>query len=80
MMEFLKRLFASDFMAHGFCYLWKPEIVWLHVVSDALITLAYYSIPVTLIYFVRKRRDLPFNRTFLMFGAFSRRSRNGRKA
>jgi hypothetical protein len=70
MMEFLKKLFASDFMAHGFCYLWKPEIVWLHVVSDALITLAYYSIPVTLVYFVRKRRDLPFNWMFLMFGAF----------
>src|SRR5713226_6737982 len=69
MMEFLKKLFASDFMAHGFCYLWKPEIVWLHVVSDALITLAYYSIPVTLVYFVRKRRDLPFNWMFLMFGA-----------
>ena len=70
MMEFLKKLFASDFMAHGFCYLWKPEIVWLHVVSETLITLAYYSIPVTLVYFVRKRRDLPFNWMFLMFGAF----------
>jgi hypothetical protein len=70
MMEFLKKLFASDFMAHGYCCLWKPEIVWLHVVSDALITLAHYSIPVTLVYFVRKRRDLPFNRMFLMFGAF----------
>jgi two-component system cell cycle sensor histidine kinase/response regulator CckA len=70
MLEFLKNLFASDFMAHGYCYLWKPEIVWLHVVSDTLITLAYYSIPVTLVYFVRKRRDLPFNWMFLMFGAF----------
>ncbi len=69
-MEFLKKLFASDLMAHGYCYLWKPEIVWLHVVSDTLITLAYYSIPVTLVYFVRKRRDLPFNWMFLMFGAF----------
>jgi PAS domain S-box-containing protein len=70
MMEFLENLFASDLMAHGYCYLWRPEIVWLHVVSDALITLAYYSIPVTLVYFVRKRRDLPFNWMFLMFGAF----------
>jgi PAS domain S-box-containing protein len=70
MMEFLKKLFASDLMAHGYCYLWKPEIVWLHVVSDTLITLAYYSIPVTLVYFVRKRRDLPFHWMFLMFGAF----------
>src|SRR5260370_24612749 len=70
MMEFLRNLFASDFMAHGYCYLWRPEIVWLHVVSDTLITLAYYSIPVTLVYFVRKRRDLPFHWMFLMFGAF----------
>src|SRR5712692_557850 len=70
MIEFLKHLFASDFMAHGFHYLWKPQIVWLHVVSDTLITLAYYSIPVTLVYFVRKRRDLPFHWMFLMFGAF----------
>jgi signal transduction histidine kinase len=51
-------------------YLWKPEIVWLYVVSDVLITLAYYSIPATLVYFVRKRPDLPFNWMFLMFGAF----------
>src|SRR5260370_20599078 len=70
MTEFLRNLFASDFMAHGYCYLWRPEIVWLHVVSDALITLAYYSIPVTLVYFVRKRRDLPVNWMFLMFGEF----------
>src|SRR5713226_7691147 len=71
MLEFLKNLFASDFMGHGYCYLCKPQIVWLHVVSDTLITLAYYSIPVTLVYFVRKRRrDLPFHWMFLMFGAF----------
>jgi len=70
MLEFLRKLFAAEFMGHGYCYLWKPQIVWLHVTSDTLITLAYYSIPVTLAYFVRKRRDLPFNWMFLMFGAF----------
>lgn len=70
MLEFLEKLFASDFMGHGYCYLWRPEIVWLHVVSDIVITLAYYSIPVTLVYFVRKRRDLLFHWMFLMFGAF----------
>ena len=57
-------------MGHGYCYLWKPEIVWLHVTSDALITLAYYSIPLSLLYFARKRKDLPFHWVFLMFGAF----------
>jgi signal transduction histidine kinase len=39
-------------------------------VSDALIALAYFSIPFTLIYFVRKRRDLPFNWIFVCFGLF----------
>jgi hypothetical protein len=41
----------------------------LYVVSDALIALAYYAIPVILIYFVRKRHGLRFNRMFLMCGA-----------
>jgi PAS domain S-box-containing protein len=58
------------FIPHGHCYLWKPELVGLHVISDALIALAYYSIPLTLVYFVRKRSDLPFNWIFLLFGAF----------
>ena len=70
MLSFLRNLFTSDFMGHGYCYLWRPEIVWLHVGSDVLITLAYYSIPVSLVYFVRKRRDLPFHWMFIMFGAF----------
>ncbi|HEY9650370.1 MAG TPA: hypothetical protein V6C95_06885, partial [Coleofasciculaceae cyanobacterium] len=35
-----------------------------------MITLAYYSIPILLIYFVSKREDLPFDWMFLLFGAF----------
>jgi PAS domain S-box-containing protein len=70
-MKILDSLFSSgDFMPHGYCYLWKPGLVWLHVVSDALIALAYFSIPIALIYFIRKRRDLPFNWMFLCFGTF----------
>ncbi|MBD0346427.1 MAG: PAS domain-containing protein, partial [Coleofasciculus sp. Co-bin14] len=61
---------AEFFIPHGHCYLWKPELVGLHIVSDALTALAYYSIPVTLTYFVAKRRDVPFNWIFLLFGAF----------
>jgi C4-dicarboxylate-specific signal transduction histidine kinase len=68
--EFLSKLFSPDFMPHGACYLWRPEIVWLHAISDGFITLSYYLIPVFLIYFVVKRKDLPFNWIFLMFGLF----------
>ena len=70
MREFLLKLFSSDFMGHGYCYLWKPEIVWLHAISDSTIMLSYYLIPLALVYFVRKRRDLPFHWMFLMFGIF----------
>ena len=71
MPEFLKNLFASGpFIPHGHCYLWKPDLVWLHIISDSLIALAYYSIPLALVYFVRKRQDLPFNWIFLLFGTF----------
>ena len=45
-------------------------MVWLHVIADGLITLSYYCIPVVLIYFIRKNRDIPFNRIFWMFGTF----------
>jgi hypothetical protein len=44
--------------------------VWLHAVSDLLITIAYYSIPATLGYLLYKRRDIAFSWMFGMFGAF----------
>jgi two-component system sensor kinase FixL len=68
--EFLARLFSSDFIPQGACYRWRPEILWLHVFSDGVITAAYYFIPLALVYFVRKRKDLPFNWMFLLFGVF----------
>ncbi len=70
MMETLRNFFSGNFIPHGHCYLWKPGLVWLHIVSDGLICLSYYAIPLVLVYFVRKRRDLPFNWLFLLFGAF----------
>jgi len=70
MHDFLQNLFSSDFMPHGYCYLWKPDILWLHGISDGLIALSYFVIPLALVYFVRKRRDLPFHWMFLMFGVF----------
>ena len=71
MLEFLTHLLSSQgFEPHGHCYLWLPEIVWLHVIADACITLAYYSIPIALIYLIHKRRDLTYGWMVAMFGAF----------
>ncbi|MFW6085911.1 MAG: sensor histidine kinase [Myxococcota bacterium] len=69
-MEFFRRLFSLDFMPHGHCYFWRPEVLWLNVGSDALIALSYYSIPLALFVFVRRREDIAFKQVFLLFGAF----------
>lgn len=57
-------------MPHGGCYLWTKSLIALHAISDGLITLSYYSIPFTLIYFVRKRKDLKFHWMFICFAVF----------
>src|SRR3979490_2306494 len=71
MIDGLRSLLSEDgFMPHGMCYLWRPGVLSLHLVSDALITLAYFSIPFTLVYFVRKRSDLKFQWMFVCFAIF----------
>ncbi len=71
MLEFLQSFFVEgSFIPHGRCYLWEPGLAWLHIASDAVIALVYYSLPIALFYFVQKRKDLPFKWMFLLFGTF----------
>ena len=64
MPEYLVRLFSSaGFMPHGMCYQWQPDILALHIVSDSLIALAYFSIPPTLLYFSCAARGRTSNST-----------------
>ena len=71
MTSLLAGLFAQDsFIPHGFCLAWEPALVWLHVISDSVIAIAYYSIPFALIYFISRRRDLAFRGIFALSGAF----------
>jgi PAS domain S-box-containing protein len=70
-MSFFPQLFSSGgFQPHGFCYQWNSGLVWLNAASDMLIAAAYFTIPVTLAHFIRKRRDLPFSWMFALFGLF----------
>jgi signal transduction histidine kinase/CheY-like chemotaxis protein len=71
MVTFFERLLNSSmYSPHGICLLWEPELIWLHVVSDALIALAYFSIPFALAIFVSKRRDLEFGWVYWAFAIF----------
>lgn len=84
-MSALQSLLSGEgFMPHGMCYLWKPELLWLHVISDSVVALSYFAIPPTLLWLVlRARRELageagrplglrgiPYESMFLAFGVF----------
>jgi signal transduction histidine kinase len=61
---------GEHFLPHGHCYMWTPGILWMHVISDILIAMAYFTIPFVLIHLARRRPDLPFNWLFVAFGVF----------
>src|SRR5258708_39152612 len=71
MCNFLADILKSDTLSpHGICLLWRPELVWLHLVSDAVIGVAYFSIPLALAAFVSKRKDIEFGWVIWAFAAF----------
>lgn len=62
MSEIVSYLFgAATFMPHGYCLLWRPDLVAIHAISDALIALAYIAIPLMIFGFLRKRPDIQGN-------------------
>ncbi len=61
---------SSTLSPHGICLLWRPELIWLHVMSDSIIALSYFSIPVALSVFVWKRPDIEFGWVFWAFAVF----------
>lgn len=70
-MEFLLKLFdPTGFPPRWKCGVWSAELGWLHILSDLGVWSAYMAIPITLAYFVSKKKDLPFRRIFMLFTAF----------
>jgi signal transduction histidine kinase len=61
---------SGQFLPHGHCYLWSPGVLWMNVVADILIAMAYFTIPFALWYIARRRRDLSFDWLVVCFGVF----------
>jgi two-component system sensor kinase FixL len=71
MWDFFSRLFdPSGFMPRAQCGVWSEGLIRLHNIADVLIWLSYMAIPAVLVFFVRRRRDIPFSWMFWMFGLF----------
>jgi C4-dicarboxylate-specific signal transduction histidine kinase len=50
--------------------LWVPGMVWFHILSDSLIALAYFVVPIVLVRSVRGRAEIPVNGAVFCIGAF----------
>ena len=70
-MDLFTRLFdTSDFPKCWDCGSWTPGLGWLHILSDLGVWSAYLAIPCILVYFVLRKKDMPFRAIFWLFGAF----------
>ena len=58
-------------MPHGHCYLWRADILWTHVLSDAAIAMSYFLIPIIMAILINKRKkNIPYPDIFGLFIAF----------
>lgn len=69
-MNHLEHLFTSEFMPHGHCYFWSPDIVWTNTIADTIIAISYFAIPVALARIAKKRKDINFRPLLVLFGIF----------
>lgn len=70
MTDYISELWNTSYMPHGHCYFWDPAIMWTHAISDSIIALAYFIIPVSLIKIVKKRNDFTYIWMLILFAVF----------
>ena len=68
---FSAKLFdTSDFPARWYCGNWHTDVGWLHILSDFGIFAAYFTIPGVLLFFMLRKKDLPFPNVIWLFATF----------
>jgi signal transduction histidine kinase len=61
----------STLIPHGACLLWRPELIWLNAISDAMLACAFFVTAFVLGFFAwRRRREVMFHSVFLAFATF----------
>ncbi len=61
---------TNGFMPHGYCLRWDGPLLFVFILGNIGIALAYFLIPLALRHFVGKRKDLPYPHMFKLFAAF----------
>jgi PAS domain-containing protein len=60
----------AGFLPHGYCFNWSPGLLWTMVGANLAIASAYFSIPLAIVSFVRKREDFRMKGVAWLFCAF----------
>ena len=58
------------FLPHRTCLILREDLIWLHVTADALIALAYFAIPLILLYFDVHRKERFYSWVLILFASF----------
>ena len=62
----------STLTPHGACLEWKPELIWLNAVSDAMVAIAFFTTAFVLGFYVwRRRREVMFRGVFWSLAIFA---------
>ncbi len=71
MNDFFNNLFNTDsWPPRWHCGEWTDFHGWLYIFSDLAIWAAYFMIPIILLYFIKKKKNVPFHNVFILFGVF----------
>ena len=46
----------KSYMPHGPCFLWQQDLLALHVISDGIVALSYFSIPLAIFYYLYRKK------------------------
>jgi len=57
-------------MPHGYCLSWQPGLIAALVIGNALTAIAYFTIPLVILRFIRQRNDIDFQRLHWLFAGF----------
>ncbi len=60
----------AGFLPHGYCFQWSPGLLWTMVGSDLAIALAYFSLPLAIASYARRRPQVNLGSIATLFAVF----------
>jgi PAS domain S-box-containing protein len=61
---------STGLMPHGFCLLWQPELLALHIVGDGAAGFAYLSVSLAILSFLRRKPYFEYRWVAYLFAGF----------